>query len=316
MFPAPSIILFTSLSGAGFGALVWLGLLAPMGALPPGLAVALVAGGLAMVLAVAGLLASTFHLRHPERAWRALSQWRSSWLSREGVFSIATLGAACVLILAWAGCGPGTWVVAAAGLATLLGALATVVSTAMIYRSLWAVPQWHSSWTVPVFLALALASGGLLLNAALAWTGATTTVWLGWATLLAMLLAALLKMAAWRAAARKVPASDTAGAVGLSGRAASVHALEGPSSSETWLQHEMAYRIARKHALKLRRITAMLALVALIAAVPGLLLGGIGGALLLTLAALAGLGAVLVERWLFFAEARHKVTLYFGADRV
>jgi hypothetical protein len=166
-----------------------------------------------------------------------------------------------------------------------------------------------------IVVALALASGGLVLCAVLAWSG-TGSGWLGPATLLAMVLAALLKMAAWRAAARMTPASDTPGALGLSGRARGVHALEAPSSSETWLQREMAYSIARKHALKLRRIAALLALAGLIAVVPGLLLGGAAGALFLTLAALAGLAAILVERWLFFAEARHKVTLYYGAERV
>jgi len=34
------------------------------------------------------------------------------------------------------------------------------------------------------------------------------------------------------------------------------------------------------------------------------------------LAALAAMAGVLVERWLFFAEARHTVTLYYGATEV
>lgn len=319
MFPARSIILFTTLSGAGFGALAWLGLLGLAGGLPEGTATALLAGGLAMALAVAGLIASTFHLRHPERAWRAFSQWRSSWLSREGVFSVATLGAALAMVAAWMLCGPANWVVTVAGIATLLGALATVVSTAMIYRSLWAVPQWHNGWTVPVFLALAAASGGLVLCAVLSWTGALTTspAWLAIGTLLAVFAAVVAKTCAWNAAGHAVPASDTPSALGLSGRAASAHPLEAPHTSETWLQHEMAYRVARKHATRLRSIAALLGLgLALPALLLALWMGGIGAALLLTLAALAGLAAVLVERWLFFAEARHKVTLYYGAEQV
>lgn len=319
MYPARSIILFTTLSGAGFGALAWLGLLGLAGGLPQDTASALLAGGLAMALAVAGLVASTFHLRHPERAWRAFSQWRSSWLSREGVFSVATLGAAFAMVAAWAVCGPATWVVALAGLATLLGSLATVVSTAMIYRSLWAVPQWHNGWTVPVFLALSAASGGLVLCAAMAWTGqlGLSPAWLAIGTLIAVFAAGVAKTCAWNAAGHAAPASDTPSALGLSNRAASAHPLEAPHTSETWLQHEMAYRVARKHATKLRRIAALLGLgLALPALLLALWLGGIGAALLLTLAALAGLAAVLVERWLFFAEARHKVTLYYGAEQV
>jgi len=319
MFPARSIILFTTLSGAGFGALAWLGLLAVTGGLPADGLTALLAGGVSMALAVAGLLASTFHLRHPERAWRAFSQWRTSWLSREGVFSVATLGAAFAMTAAWASCGPATWVVAAAGLGTLLGALATVISTAMIYRSLWAIPQWFNGWTVPVFLALAAATGALVVCAVLAWTGtlAATPAWLAIGMLVAVVAALVTKACAWHAASRTAPASDTASAVGLTGRAASVHPLEAPHTSETWLQHEMAYRVARRHAAKLRRVAALLGLALVL---PALLLalwaGGIVGALLMSLAALGGLAAVLVERWLFFAEARHKVTLYYGAQQV
>lgn len=38
---------------------------------------------LALLFLVAGLFASFFHLGHPERAWRAATQWRTSWLSRD-----------------------------------------------------------------------------------------------------------------------------------------------------------------------------------------------------------------------------------------
>ena len=88
--PAPSVILFTTASGAGYGLLAWLGAAGAFGGLPADRWF----GGVAMVIGLglvsAGLLASTFHLGHPERAWRALSQWRSSWLSREGVAAMAT----------------------------------------------------------------------------------------------------------------------------------------------------------------------------------------------------------------------------------
>ena len=33
-------------------------------------------------------------------------------------------------------------------------------------------------------------------------------------------------------------------------------------------------------------------------------------------AVVAGMSGLLIERWLFFAEAEHLVTLYYGADRV
>ena len=87
MHPAPSIIMFTALSGVGFGLLIWLGLGVPA---LSGWA-AFWAFGLAYGLSVVGLISSTLHLGHPERALKAFSQWRSSWLSREGVVSVAAL---------------------------------------------------------------------------------------------------------------------------------------------------------------------------------------------------------------------------------
>ena len=88
MHPAKSIILFTTLSGLGFGLLAFLGFGAPKvsGWL------AFIYFALAFAMASGGLIASTFHLGHPERALKAFTQWRTSWLSREGWLACATLG--------------------------------------------------------------------------------------------------------------------------------------------------------------------------------------------------------------------------------
>jgi DMSO reductase anchor subunit len=79
---------------------------------------------------------------------------------------------------------------------------------------------------------------------------------------------------------------------------------------------EMGFRIARKHAAKLRRLALLLG-----AAVPAVLtlallfaLSGWAGALIALAAAISASAGVLIERWLFFAEARHTVTLYYGAQ--
>src|SRR3546814_1133677 len=96
MHPALSVIFFTTLSGAGYGLLAWLGvsiaLLNLRGQVPSALVgVQLAALLLGLVLSTIGLLISLGHLGQPLRAWRAFSQWRTSWLSREGVVSIPTL---------------------------------------------------------------------------------------------------------------------------------------------------------------------------------------------------------------------------------
>ena len=299
--------MFTTLSGAGFGALAWQGVLFP---LDPGSASPFITV-LALGLCGAGLTSSLFHLRHPERAWRALSQWRSSWLSREGVAALVTF----VPAVAFAGLllirQPDNPLVIVAGVAMTLLALVTIISTAMIYRSLRTIVPWSSPWTVPVFLAMGLTSGGLVVVAAT--TLVAGTVHDGPVALVAVCLAAaaLIRMAAWRAGAPDDTAT-AASALGLAGRARSVHPLENPSTSATWVEREMVFTVARRHARRLRRATITAGFLLPLA----LLLAGTASAspFPVVLAAFSCLAGIMIERWLFFGEARHKVAHYFRRD--
>ena len=153
MRPAFSIIFFTVMSGFGFGlaALVSLNLIAM-----PELSDKLLVAAVIMIFSGAGLLSSTFHLGHPERAWRALTQWRSSWLSREGVLAIITLDAVLGWFLYAHFVGePPLW----AGIIVAGLCLATIFCTAMIYASLRTVARWHHPLTSVAYLAFGIASG-------------------------------------------------------------------------------------------------------------------------------------------------------------
>ncbi len=319
MHPAVSIVFFTSLSGAGYGALVWLGVLHGLDLLrlPPVLVG--VFAVIAMGLVGLGLVSSTFHLRHPERAWRALSQWRSSWLSREGVMALITYVPAVLFAGALISIDEPPNYVLFLGYVTAACALVTIVCTAMIYRSLWTVPQWHNPWTVPSFLAVGLAGGALIVCAfiAIGTGGDSFAPAVGIASMAGLVVAMLLKLSAWRASADVPPQSSTASAIGLPDRALSARLLEAPSTSRNYLQKEMAFRIARKHALKLRRMAFLLGFLApFILLLAGILVGSWIGAVFVLLAAGSGLAGTLVERWLFFAEATHKVSLYYGTETV
>jgi sulfite dehydrogenase (quinone) subunit SoeC len=120
---------------------------------------------LALGFITAGLMSSTLHLGHPERAWRATSQWRSSWLSREGVAAIITYVPAVLFGLAWLWFGSSNPLVVLFGIVSTLMAILTVYCTAMIYASLLPIHQWHNAWVVPNYLLLAFFSGALWLNA-------------------------------------------------------------------------------------------------------------------------------------------------------
>ncbi len=306
MKPAASVILFTTASGAGYGLLFWLGLLAPAGMLPASAWFGIVAAALALALVTFGLLSSTFHLGHPERAWRAVSQWRSSWLSREGVAALASYPPAGLFALCWLAFGPARPATAAFGALTALMAMATVFCTGQIYASLRTIRQWNDPRVVPLYLLLALFSGAVL-AAALGGLWGAGRVAAGFA-LASGVAAALLKLSYWRAIDRAVPASTIESATGL-GRWGRVRPLDPPHTEENYLLREMGFRIARKHADRLRRLAIGLAFFAPLALLAsGLALDLALPAVLAVFAAGAGL---LIERWLFFAEATHTVTLFY-----
>jgi DMSO reductase anchor subunit len=311
MHPSFSVIFFTTASGAGYGLLALLGVLAPLGIVPHGTLFAFVALGLALGLVTAGLLSSTFHLGRPERALRAFSQWRSSWLSREGVASVATYIPAGLFAALWVFFGI---VSPLLGFLAAACAVVTVVCTAMIYRSLKPIQRWHNGWVVPNYLAFALMTGALWLAFLLQLFGAGKDG-IAWLALIAIILASVLKLGYWRFINGSFSVSTAESATGL-GALGKVTLFEAPHTSENYLLKEMGFQIARKHAAKLRRISFLLAFVLplLLSLVPLLAIGWPSALAAFLAATFATLG-VLAERWLFFAEAKHTVMLYYGAAR-
>lgn len=311
MHPAPSIILFTTASGAGYGLLFWLGLLRPLGAVPQGPGFGLAALALALALVTAGLLASLFHLGRPERAWRALSQWRSSWLSREGVAALLTYIPALLFGLALLS-GRG-FAAHPAGLAAAAGAVATVWCTGMIYASLKPIRQWHRPEVPWIYLALAAATGGALIALLAAFWGAAPIP----AILAALALggALSLKLGYWQGIDAPAPPGTPTieSATGL-GRIGRTRPLDPPHTEQTWLTREMVFRIGRAHRARLRRLSVAGFALAAACAVLALPLPGAWAVLALLPAAALAAAATLAERWLFFAEATHTVSLYYTGE--
>ncbi len=315
MHPASSVILFTSASGAGYGVLALTPAFVALGLLPPDrwLGASLLIPALGMV--TIGLLASTFHLGHPERAWRALSQWRSSWLSREGVMAILSYGPALAYAYGWIvlETNDGAW--AWAGFAASLTALGTLFTTAMIYRSLKPVPAWATDWTVAGYLVLGLLSGLAIITAVASGFG-FHPVRFQTAAIILILAGAIVKNGYW---ARLETAWEQAQA--SSGQAVAsdntvLRSVEWPHTEENFILKEMGFRIARKHAERLRRIARNLLFVipAVVFVISPSLAPMPYAAWAAWLGAALLLAGIVVERWLFFAEAKHVVTLYYGLD--
>lgn len=288
MHPAPSVIFFSTFSGLGFGLLIFMGL----GLHVPTGWVAFVFFALAYLLAVGGLISSTFHLGHPERALKAFSQWRSSWLSREAWCAVTSL-----VLMAIYGAGlvffSQQWTLV--GILGALASLSTVYTTSMIYGQLKTVPRWNNYYTPGNFLSLCLAGGALL-------SGQLT------AALILLAIAGGIQIATWlngdSAFASSATNMETATGLGSIG---TVRAFEPPHTGTNYLLREFVHEIGSKHAQKLRIISF-----ALMVCLPIVLLLVPFSHWLALIAVIAHVTGVLMSRWLFFAEAEHVVGLYYG----
>jgi DMSO reductase anchor subunit len=312
MHPAVSIIFFTTASGAGYGLLALLGLFGAFGLLPEDRWLGFIGLGIALSLITAGLLSSTFHLGHPERAWRALSQWKTSWLSREGVMAILTYMPALLLFVGWVFLEDTGNIFAVAGVVVAVAAVITIYCTAMIYASLKPIRQWHHPLVAPNYMLLGLLTGIVCLNA-VAYMFKSEHGLFVWLMLLLSVAAWAAKLLYWRSIDNTEPTTTRETATGL-GKFGKVRPLEPPNTSPNYLQKEMVFRVARDHAVRLRiLVQALTYALPAIAALILLSTDGNAVGLLLSIVTLmfAGVG-VLFERWLFFAEAEHTVSLYYN----
>ncbi len=307
MHPAYSVILFTTASGAGYGLLALLGLVGLVHGAASSPAFAVSSLALALGLISVGLLSSTFHLGHPERAWRAFSQWRSSWLSREGVAAVVTFAPAVMFGYVWTFGGPA---IGGLGLSTTVMCVVTVYCTGMIYASLPTIRQWHHPLVVPVYLVFAAATGATLLQAIAHVFERAQPVQAVFAAG-GLLLALAIKLAYWRSIDGAERRFTIGSATGLD-RIGPVRQLELPHTAPNYINQEMGFRVARKHAAKLRRLVMYSLAAGIVLSLATLALPGNIATATAILAVVPVAVGTVVERWLFFAEAEHVVNLYYG----
>jgi len=288
MHPSPSVIIFTALSGLGFGLLVFLGLKMPD-----------VTGVLAFIffvigfgLAVGGLISSTFHLGRPERSLKAFKQWRSSWLSREAIAAVFTLSVMAVYAI---GRIFFEYDIRILGVVGAILSVVTVFTTSMIYAQLKSIPRWNTKLTPAYFLSLSLAGGALL-------AGQITFC------LLLLLISGIIQLLVWIKGDRALAVSGTTieSGTGL-GTIGRVRAFEPPHTGTNYLLKEFVHIVGRKHSAKLRIIALILMI-----GTPILLLSLSFSHFLAALSVISHISGLFISRWLFFAEAEHVVGLYYG----
>jgi DMSO reductase anchor subunit len=312
MRPALSVLLLTTLIGAAQGLFIALAGTEvlqvlrgePLAAIAP----LLIAGSaLSLVLAGLGLLASFFHLGHPERAWRTATCWRTSWLSREVIVLPAFMAAVFFYGLAhWLAPGPRI------GLGALGVALAVAlyVCTGMIYAAVKAIREWATPLTVVNYTLMGLASG-FTLAAALAALAAPALVasYASWAAALTV-VAALFRLGAQARNARIAPAATPQSAIGVKHPRVvqrSQGAMGGSFNTREFF-HGKSPEFARAMARAFPLVAFAIPLVLLAAAAAGGAGAALAGALVAFPVQFAGL---LIERWVFFAQANHPQNLYY-----
>lgn len=309
MRPPFSVVFLTTLCGAAQGlliALVAMELAAAAGALAMPPQTFFVAGAaISCVLGTLGLVASFFHLGHPERAWRAVAMWRTSWLSRECLAVPAFLLLAFLYGLAHALALPYTLVF---GLVAVCAAAALFVCTAMIYACLRFLQEWASPFTLVNFVLLGCASGFTLATLVAAACAPPLAVVLGPCACILIAAGCMSRMASLARNARLHPKSTLQSATGIRS-----DKLVQKSQGFTSSSFNMREFFHGKSPAMLAVVKAGFLMGAFV--IPFILVG-YGSSSAASIAVLAAAFVVqylglLAERWFFFAEARHPQNLYY-----
>ena len=289
MHPAPSIILFTVLSGFGFGLISIIGLLQFLSVIS--MFDLIIYSIIGVIFATVGLVSSFFHLANKKNAIKSLSQWQTSWLSREAIASIF-----CLLVVF----GNIIWAVSQnnyiseVGVVLFFLSLFTIFTTSMIYAQLKTVPSWNNALTPAIFVCAALTGGAILLT--------------DYASLVLLLVFGTLQISFWYIADRGFQDKETSVGTALGyNKNEEIRPFDVAHTNRNYLLNEMVYKVARKHSVKIRYISFFMAFVfpmSLILIFPNNFSVSVS-------AITIHLIGIYFSRWLCFAEAKHSVSFYY-----
>jgi len=319
MHPALSVIFLTTLIGTGQG--LFLALFSgqtysAVNLLPSQHSSFYIIGSvLALALLIGGLMASFFHLGHPERAWRAASQWRTSWLSREVIALPIAMGLVFFYgVFHWL-----NWEVDLFGnqlpgqVTLIIGAMASVavfllyLCTAMIYASIKFLQEWASSLTVLNYILLGGASGFTLATAIAAYNAPTLVGFYGgWAIILTVAGLITRGLSLYRNANLKA-VSSVQTAIGVRHNQIQQKAMGMMGGSYNTREYFHGKTAAFLKSVKYIFLVLVFPL-PVILIVAGMKADSV---LLLLLAFAVQYVGLLFERWFFFAQANHPQNLYY-----
>lgn len=311
MKPAFSVLFFTVTSGIGYGLLIWLALMQVTVGGEFSITNFLIVGFIGLSLATLGLLSSTLHLANPKNAWRAFSRFRTSWLSREGVFALVYYPVILAFaLLVYLNDGAPSVFASALGVVSVLIALTIIVCTGMIYASLKPIRQWHHPLVTPLYLIFGLMSGALAYTSLhLALEGSLPS-FVSKAFLVLAIVALIVKLLYFKSIGKPDGATINT-ATGFS--QAQVRLLDAGHNADTFLTKEFVFDAGAIKLLRLRWL--MIGLAFIVPLILMLIAHQTGLKPVVYLAMTSLYTGLFVERWLFFAEARHVVRLYHGDQR-
>ena len=324
MQPAFSVILLTTLIGVGQG--LFLALFTAQSyalfdllVIPNARAFYTQGSLLALLFLVAGLLASFFHLGRPERAWRSIAQWRTSWLSREVIVLPAFMGTVFLYGVAHLSGWKPVLAILPSGIpvdaSVVLGVIGTVLAfalflcTAMIYACLPFLREWHSPLTVFNYIVLGGASGFTLASglAALA-APELTRFFVVWAVIIT-LFAWIGRSASLIRNSRLKSRSSLQTAIGVKHPkiVQKSQGFTGGSFNTREFFHGRTHSLLRS--VKWSFLFGVFVIPTGLLAAATATAGDLG--VMLALAFVVQYLGLMAERWFFFAQANHPQNLYY-----
>ncbi len=276
-------------------------------------------GTLIVIIFVAlALFASFFHLGRPERAWRTVSQWRTSWLSRE-VIALPLFGAVAFMygVIQWFGLDfevlkLGQYSISFSLLVGLLGvalSFALFICTGMIYTCIRFLQEWSTPLTVINFTMLGLASGFTVATLYATFTApGLVNMFGGWAIFITV-VAAITRISSLIRNSRIIPKSTPTSAIGV--RHSKITQTAQGAMGGSYNTREYFHGKSDKFLKVIKWSFLVLAFVVpLVLLTTGLITKL---AVVVLAAAVIQYVGLILERWFFFAQANHPQNIYYQA---
>ncbi|MEE9351306.1 MAG: DmsC/YnfH family molybdoenzyme membrane anchor subunit [Thiotrichaceae bacterium] len=323
MHPAFSVIFLTTLLGIAqglFTALITAQVYTLVELVPVDESNKFYAMGTLIVIIFVGLalFASFFHLGRPERAWRTVSQWRTSWLSRE-VIALPSFGAVAFIygVIQWFGLDfevltLGQYSISFSLLVGLLGvalSFALFICTGMIYTCIRFLQEWSTPLTVINFTMLGLASGFTVATLYATYTApGLVNMFGGWAIFFTV-FAAITRISSLIRNSRIKPKSTPTSAIGV--RHSKITQMTQGAMGGSYNTREYFHG---KTDTFLRVVKWSFLVLAFVVPLVLLITGLITKlAVVVFAAAVIQYVGLILERWFFFAQANHPQNIYYQA---